>query len=124
LAATGDAARAREIFAEAGALLAECPDPGVLPDRLDAAQQIQSLKTSTNGQLSERELTVLRMLSGGMTEREIGHELFLSFNTVHSHVKSVYRKLAVSSRAEAIARARAAAPLARRFHLGDLARTW
>jgi LuxR family maltose regulon positive regulatory protein len=55
------------------------------------------------------------MLSGGMTEREIGHELFLSFNTVHSHVKSVYRKLAVSSRAEAIARARAAAPLAHRF---------
>jgi LuxR family maltose regulon positive regulatory protein len=106
LAATGDAARAREIFAEAGALLAECPDPGVLSDRLDAAQQIQPLKTSTNGHLSERELTVLRMLSGGMTEREIGHELFVSFNTVHSHVKSVYRKLAVSSRAEAIARAR------------------
>ena len=34
-------------------------------------------------------------------------ELFLSFNTVHSHVKSIYRKLGVSSRAEALAQARA-----------------
>ena len=45
--------------------------------------------------------------AGGRSEREIGRELFLSFNTVHSHVKSIYRKLGVSSRAEAIARARA-----------------
>ena len=49
---------------------------------------------------------MLRLLSGGLSEREIGGELFLSFNTVHSHVKSVYRKLGVSSRAEAVARAR------------------
>jgi len=32
--------------------------------------------------------------------------VFLSFNTVHTHVKAVYRKLGVSSRAEALARAR------------------
>ena len=56
--------------------------------------------------LTERELTVLRFLSSGLSEREIGRELFLSFNTVHSHVKSLYRKLGVSSRAEAVARAR------------------
>jgi LuxR family transcriptional regulator, maltose regulon positive regulatory protein len=41
-----------------------------------------------------------------MSEREIGQELFLSFNTVHSHVKSIYRKLGVSSRSAAVARAR------------------
>ena len=40
---------------------------------------------------------MLRLLSGGLSEREIGRELYLSFNTVHSHVKSVYRKLGVSS---------------------------
>ena len=39
-------------------------------------------------------------------EREIAAELFLTFNTVHTHVKSLYRKLGVSSRAEALARAR------------------
>jgi LuxR family maltose regulon positive regulatory protein len=50
---------------------------------------------------------MLRLLSGGSSEREIGQELFVSFNTVHSHVKSIYRKLGASSRAEALARARA-----------------
>lgn len=55
--------------------------------------------------LSERELVVLRLLRSGLSEREIGNELFISFNTVHSHVKSVYRKLGVSSRAAAVARA-------------------
>ena len=49
---------------------------------------------------------MLRLLSGGMSEREIAAELYLTFNTVHTHVKSVYRKLGVSSRAEALARAR------------------
>ena len=59
-----------------------------------------------NGELSERELTVLRMLSGSLSERDIGRELYLSHNTVHSHVRSIYRKLGVSSRAEAVAHAR------------------
>ena len=54
--------------------------------------------------LSERELTVLRLLASELSEREIAAELYLSFNTVHSHVKSIYRKLGVSSRAEAVAR--------------------
>jgi LuxR family transcriptional regulator, maltose regulon positive regulatory protein len=47
---------------------------------------------------------VLRLLRSGLTERKIARELYLSFNTVHSHVKAVYRKLGVSSRAEAVAR--------------------
>jgi len=57
-------------------------------------------------ELSERELTILRLLTGILSEREIGQELYLSFNTVHTHVKAIYRKLGVSSRAEAVARAR------------------
>ena len=57
-------------------------------------------------ELSERELSVLRLLGSGLSEREIGGELFVSFNTVHSHVKAIYRKLGVSSRTEAVARAR------------------
>ncbi|WP_371822338.1 response regulator transcription factor [Conexibacter sp. SYSU D00693] len=56
--------------------------------------------------VTARELAVLRLLSGDLSEREIGRELFVSFNTVHSHVKSLYRKLDASSRAEAVARAR------------------
>ncbi len=89
-------------FAEAEALLAECSDPGVLPQRLAAARRAAAAPEP----LTERERTVLRFLSSGLSEREIGRELYLSFNTVHSHVKSLYRKLGVSSRAEAVARAR------------------
>ena len=57
--------------------------------------------------LTERELTVLRLLAAGRTKRAIGEELHLSFNTVHSHAKSIYRKLAASTRAEAVAAAEA-----------------
>jgi len=108
-AALGDRDRAEALFAEAERVLAACPDPGVLPQRLAAARDAvdgRNGRAAPSAGLSERELTVLRLLTGGMSEREIGQELFLSFNTVHSHVKSVYRKLGVSSRSEAVARAR------------------
>jgi LuxR family maltose regulon positive regulatory protein len=78
----------------------------VLPARLAAARAALGSARQADGELSERELTVLRLLSGGLTEREAAAELYLSFNTVHSHVKSAYRKLGASSRAEALARAR------------------
>jgi LuxR family maltose regulon positive regulatory protein len=89
------------LFDEAQALAARCADPGVLPQRLNAAR-----RAAVTGpeELSERELTVLRHLASNLSEREIAAELYLSFNTVHSHVKSIYRKLGVSSRAEAVER--------------------
>jgi LuxR family maltose regulon positive regulatory protein len=100
IAAAGDGARAAALFAEAEALLNGCPDPGVLRARLAAAR-----RAATVGEpLTEREREILRFLSSGLTEREIARELFVSFNTVHTHVKSLYRKLGVSSRAEAIER--------------------
>ena len=110
VAAIGDRARAHELFDEAAALVARCPDPGALPERLEAARRgARPARTPAEpgAELSERELTVLRLLGGGLTEREIGGELYLSFNTVHSHVKAIYRKLGVSSRAAAVEHARA-----------------
>jgi LuxR family maltose regulon positive regulatory protein len=56
--------------------------------------------------LSERELTVLRYLASRLDSSEIAAALYLSVNTVRTHVKAIYRKLAVSSRADAVARAR------------------
>jgi LuxR family maltose regulon positive regulatory protein len=52
--------------------------------------------------LSERELTVLRYLASRLTSAEIARELYLSANTVRSHVKAIYRKLGVNTRAEAV----------------------
>ncbi len=56
--------------------------------------------------LSERERDVLRLLPTLLPNTEIAGELFVSVNTVKTHVKSIYRKLDVSSRREAVARAR------------------
>ena len=84
----------------------------MLPERLAAAKRAARLSRAQPGEaLSERELTVLRYLRSDLSEREIANELYLSYNTVHSHVKAIYRKLGVSSRAEA----------RRATHLGEIA---
>jgi LuxR family maltose regulon positive regulatory protein len=56
--------------------------------------------------LTDRELSVLRTLPGSATQREIGAALTLSINTVKAYKKSLYRKLGVASRQEAVAVAR------------------
>jgi LuxR family maltose regulon positive regulatory protein len=54
------------------------------------------------GLLSDRELTVLRLLASRLTTTEIAAALFVSANTLKSHMKSIYRKLDVSSRTGAV----------------------
>ena len=64
---------------------------------------------ASRGELLEQpslaEISVLRLLAGNLSAREIGGELFISPNTVRSHTRALYRKLGVNSRADAIARA-------------------
>ena len=57
-------------------------------------------------ELTDRELSILRMLPGSASQREIGQAMFLSVNTVKAYNKSLYRKLGVASRQEAVAVAR------------------
>lgn len=52
--------------------------------------------------LSEREKSVLRLVASGFTSPQIGSRLTISHQTVNSHVKSIYRKLQVRSRAQAV----------------------
>ncbi len=56
-------------------------------------------------ELSAREVVVLQYLATSMSYQEIASALYLSINTVKTHVKNVLRKLSVSSRAEAVRRA-------------------
>src|SRR6266545_374760 len=56
--------------------------------------------------LTERELTILRYLQGMLSNLEIASELFLSVNTVKTHVRHIYRKLDAAHRREAVQRAR------------------
>lgn len=55
------------------------------------------------GTLSERELQVLTRMSRGLTNGEIGRELFLSEDTVKTHARRLFRKLGVRDRAHAVA---------------------
>jgi len=55
-------------------------------------------------ELTEREMEILQSVATGYTDKEIATRLDLSFSTVRSHLQSVYTKLHVRSRTEAIAR--------------------
>ncbi|TFV92974.1 hypothetical protein E4P40_00890 [Blastococcus sp. CT_GayMR20] len=56
--------------------------------------------------LSEREMAVLALLPSLLSAREIAAEFTVSVNTVKSHIRSIYAKLGVSTRREAVLRAR------------------
>jgi DNA-binding NarL/FixJ family response regulator len=56
-------------------------------------------------ELSAREVIVLQYLATSMSYQEIASALYLSINTVKTHVKNVLRKLSATSRAEAVRRA-------------------
>jgi LuxR family maltose regulon positive regulatory protein len=56
--------------------------------------------------LTDRERSVLRFLPTRLSNSEMAAELFISTNTVKTHLRSIYRKLDVEHRREAVARAR------------------
>jgi DNA-binding NarL/FixJ family response regulator len=64
----------------------------------------QAATSTANAQqtLSEREVDVLKLVAVGYRYAEIAEKLFISQHTVVSHVKSIYQKLAVNSRSEAV----------------------
>jgi LuxR family maltose regulon positive regulatory protein len=106
----GDVPAARASVAVASRMLAGFPDPGLLPDLLsevkrcvDSAEVPLELATAP---LTTAELRVLRFLPTHLSFAQIGDELFVSRNTVKTQAIAVYRKLEVSSRADAVERAR------------------
>jgi LuxR family maltose regulon positive regulatory protein len=56
--------------------------------------------------LTERELEVLRLIAGGLSNREIARELVVAVSTVKTHINHIYGKLDVKNRTQAVARAR------------------
>jgi DNA-binding NarL/FixJ family response regulator len=60
---------------------------------------------STDSGLSSREMEVLVCLSKGLTTQQIANELFISENTVKTHVRHILEKLEASNRAEAVSKA-------------------
>jgi LuxR family transcriptional regulator, maltose regulon positive regulatory protein len=105
-----DRGAALRVLEEARAILAVRPALGVLADRVDGLEgEIAAMPVAPNGSgsgLTPAELRVLPLLSTHLSFREIGKRLFVSRNTIKTQAISVYRKLGVSSRSEAVARAR------------------
>ncbi len=113
LALQGDRQQAERMLAEARWTVTASSDPGPVVEKLleQERQEFQvagsaSLDPAQLEELSDRELSVLRLMSGTLSQREIGNHLYISFNTVKTHSKHIYRKLGVSQRSEAVARAR------------------
>jgi LuxR family transcriptional regulator of spore coat protein len=70
--------------------------------------EISGSARTTTGSLTRRERVVLSNLTEEVTLEQIASKLYVTRNTVKSQVRSVYRKLGVSTRAEAVEWARAA----------------
>ena len=111
-AARGDRDGARALLVEGRSILERYPDAGMFTERLERRERELSTRSKLREgehtqELSPRELAVLRLLDDERTNREVGQILYVSPNTVKAHIKSIYRKLGVSSRKEAAEQARA-----------------
>jgi LuxR family maltose regulon positive regulatory protein len=110
----GDRAAARSALGRAREIVTDEPVAAFATRSLKEAEQRigRAAARSANRagalvvELTDRELSVLRALRGTATQREIGAALFLSVNTVKAYNKSLYRKLGVASRQDAVVAAR------------------
>jgi LuxR family transcriptional regulator, maltose regulon positive regulatory protein len=105
-AARGDRAGGRAVLAEARAILEDNPDAGTFPKLLELQERKLRARKPREGQLdgelTERELDVLRLLGSEFTSRQMAQSLYVAPSTVRTQIKSIYRKLGVSSRGAAV----------------------
>jgi len=67
-----------------------------------ATMVVKSFKLSSDSPLSERETQVLQGIAQGKTYTKIAAELFINKETVRSHIRNIYQKLAVNSKSDAL----------------------
>ena len=107
----GDRAGGRAALAEARAILEAYPDAGIFPELLERQERKLRARRPREGQLdkelTESELAVLRLLGGDLSTRQMAQSLYVAPSTVRTQVKSIYRRLGVSSRGEAVEEAHA-----------------
>ncbi|MFW3171967.1 LuxR C-terminal-related transcriptional regulator [Geodermatophilus sp. CPCC 206100] len=109
-----ETAAAQQALAEARDVVRASPVVPLFVERLTATERRTGRAAAPAGRadgapvepLTDRERAVLRALTGSATQREIGAALYLSINTVKGYTKSVYRKLGVATRQDAVQRAR------------------
>jgi LuxR family maltose regulon positive regulatory protein len=106
----GDVNTTRMLVRECHRILARYPDTGVLLERLREVERMTDASTVPVGlaatPLTPAEMRVLRYLPTHLSFEAIAEELIVSRNTVKTQAIAAYRKLGVSSRAEAVEQAR------------------
>ena len=113
--ATGDRTAARAVLQEAREVVESWTVPPAAAQRVADAEarvgrgaaRAARRQHRLAEELTDREVSILLKLQGPLTQREIARELYLSLNTVKGYTKSLYRKLGVATRLEAVDRARA-----------------
>jgi LuxR family maltose regulon positive regulatory protein len=111
-AARGDRAGGRQALAEARTIMEPfVDDAGIFPELLERQERKLRARKPPEGQLdkelTESELEVLRLLGGDLSTRQMAQSLYVAPSTVRTQVKSIYRKLGVSSRGAAVEEAHA-----------------
>jgi LuxR family maltose regulon positive regulatory protein len=109
LATLGEPDAATDALRDARQALKGAPSPGMFAHLLnDVERRLRGRAPagSSTEALSEREMSVLRLLGSELSTAEIGDQLYISRNTVKTHVRAIYRKLDADTRALAVARAR------------------
>jgi LuxR family maltose regulon positive regulatory protein len=109
LADLGDRTRAAALLDEVRQVLRSRPDgaDAQLARLAELERRLAHRSLAAPGEpITEREQEVLRLLQGTLSLRDIGRELYLSPNTIKTHTRALYRKLGVSDRQDAVAKAR------------------
>ncbi|MGK7397320.1 MAG: LuxR C-terminal-related transcriptional regulator [Candidatus Cyclobacteriaceae bacterium M3_2C_046] len=73
---------------------------------LAAFGEIKNENNSPLDLLSQRELDTLQLIAQGMTNQDVADQLFISLNTVKTHLKNIYLKLEINKRTDAVSKAR------------------
>jgi len=106
----GDREGASTLLGDARQMIASLPDGADAQlarlERLERQFAVRQPAMAPAEPLTERELEVLRLFRGTLSLRDIARELYVSPNTVKTHTQAIYRKLGVSDRQDALAKAR------------------
>lgn len=76
------------------------------PEKIESTPFKRNHKALNSLEISDRELEVLELLGQGLSNQEIANKLFISVNTVKTHLSHLYEKLDVSRRSMAVKKAR------------------
>jgi LuxR family maltose regulon positive regulatory protein len=97
----------RHLLGEAVSLLHTCGDPGpVVRDWLEREQRASTRPDNVAEPLTDRERSILALLPTPLSQRELADSLFVTPNTMKTHLRAIYRKLGAQSRNDAVIRAR------------------